>query len=64
MRLFGLTKRRKRLEGGRKLILQFLEADRRFRRAGVAQLIERFLAKEEARGLSPLTRTIRNFEPV
>lgn len=28
------------------------------RRAGVAQLIERFLAKEEAPGLSPGTRTI------
>ena len=27
-------------------------------RAGVAQLIERFLAKEEAQGLSPCTRTI------
>ncbi len=25
--------------------------------AGVAQLIERFLAKEEAQGLSPCTRT-------
>ncbi len=27
------------------------------RRAGIAQLIERFLAKEEARSLSLLTRT-------
>ena len=28
--------------------------------AGVAQLIERFLAKEEAQGLSPCTRTIQS----
>ena len=32
--------------------------------AGVAQLIERFLAKEEARSLSLLTRTkYLNYEP-
>ena len=30
-----------------------------FIHAGVAQLIERFLAKEEAQGLSPCTRTKR-----
>jgi hypothetical protein len=33
------------------------ESERSHQYAGVAQLIERFLAKEEARGLSPLTRT-------
>ncbi len=35
-----------------------MEAGARFGRAGVAQLIERFLAKEEAPGLNPGTRTI------